>query len=121
LGTGIFFQNPPYRVFPAAVDPKELRTLGDLEVSRSLGEFEVCEGANTMKVAGAGLVVKAVIEHAKVRKLFFSHNIGSTKILLLMLHVLGIVGTKYRELLRMEYSYVGPQAATTRHPRKGAP
>jgi hypothetical protein len=99
----------------------ELRTLGDLEVSRSLGELVVCEGANTLKVAGAGLVVKAVIEQAKVRKLFFSHTIGSTKILLRMVHIFGIVGTKYREPLRMEYSYDGPQAATTRHPRKGAP
>mmetsp|Transcript_41776 Transcript_41776/g.75044 ORF Transcript_41776/g.75044 Transcript_41776/m.75044 type:complete len:253 (-) Transcript_41776:604-1362(-) len=28
--------------------------------------FEVCEGANTLKVAGGGLVAKAVIEQAKV-------------------------------------------------------
>jgi hypothetical protein len=72
-------------------DDAELRTLGDLEVSRSLGEFEVCEGANTLKVAGAGLVVKAVIELAKVRQLFFSHTIGSTKILLLMVHIFNLV------------------------------
>jgi hypothetical protein len=45
----------------------EVATLGEMEASRELGEFEVCPGANALKISGGGLVVKAVVEQSKVR------------------------------------------------------